>query len=81
MLHQLRQVKCTIQDKINRAEQVTKRISEEMSYKGQTLWGLFSGVTSYTSKDIKSDANSTLQGKFLGSIGKIDNKVLDMLTV
>jgi len=63
---------------INQAKQLTGRITEEMSYKGQTLWGLFSGVTKYTNRDIRvaNRENATLESKFLGTAGKIDNNAM-----
>lgn len=67
---------------INNAKQLTTRITEEMSIKGETLWGLFSGVTKYTNRDIRTVKrdNATLESKFMGSAGKLDNKVYDKLT-
>lgn len=63
---------------IKRTEQLSQRIGEEMSYKGNTLWGLFSGVTSYTNKDLVKEGDE-LKGKLMGSAGKLDNKVYNSL--
>ena len=64
------------------AQQLTTRISEEMAVKGQTLWGLFSGVTKFTNRDMRTPNrdNGTLESKFLGGAGKLDNKVFAELT-
>lgn len=69
-------------NQVNKAKQLTTRISEEMAVKGQTLWGLFSGVTKYSNRDMSTPnrENATLESKFLGSAGKMDNKVFDFLT-
>lgn len=66
----------------NKAKALTTRIAEEISVKGNTLWGLFSGVTKYTNRDLSvpNRENGTLESKFLGSANKLDNKVFDSLS-
>lgn len=66
---------------LKQAKQLTGRIAEEMAVKGNSLWGLFSGVTKYTNRDIKfaNRDNSTLESKFLGSAGRLDNKAYNLI--
>lgn len=62
---------------LNRAEELTQSIASEMSAKGETMWGLFSGVTHYTSHVLpaaKRD-NARLESKYIGGGAKIDNEV------
>ena len=67
--------------KINKAKQLTVRIAEEMTVKGHTLWGLFSGVTKYTNRDLGSPKreNGLLESKIIGKAKRIDNKVFSNL--
>jgi hypothetical protein len=67
---------------LNQAKQLAARISEEMTIKGETLWGLFSGVTKYTNRDLRyaKRDNAVEESKFLGSAGKHDNKVFNYLS-
>jgi len=62
---------------INKAMKLTTRIAEETIQKGRTLWGLFSGVTSYTNRDVRNKRNDILESKMVGSGYKIDNKAYD----
>lgn len=64
--------------RFNKAAKLIERIGEEVSYKGHTLWGLFSGVTSYTNKDLPKEGEEIKQ-KLVGTANKIDNKVYSML--
>lgn len=68
---------------INNAAKLQERITEEMSYKGTTVWGLFSGVTSYTSKDMRvpNRANGRLESKYTGGALKADNRVYNLLSI
>lgn len=68
---------------INNAAKLQERITEEMSYKGTTVWGLFSGVTSYTSKDMRvpNRDNGRLESKYTGGALKADNKVYNLLSI
>ena len=61
---------------INRAGELTDSISQEMRSKGATLWGLFSGVTHYTSHKlpVPSRNNARLESKYTGSAQGIDNE-------
>ena len=60
---------------INRATELTSSIASEMSSKGETLWGLFSGVTHYTSHVMRTPnrLNGRLESKYIGTGADIDN--------
>lgn len=60
---------------INKSGKLLTSIAKEMSEKGTTLWGLFSGITHYTSHvmPISSKANARLESKYVGSGADIDN--------
>jgi phage/plasmid-like protein (TIGR03299 family) len=61
---------------LNRAGELTDSISQEMRSKGATLWGLFSGVTHYTSHKLPTPSrpNARLESKYTGSAQSIDNE-------
>jgi hypothetical protein len=61
---------------VNRSGELMSSISKEMAQKGETLWGLFSGVTHYTSHvmPIPSRDNARTESKYVGSGSDIDNK-------
>lgn len=65
----------------NRAKSLTESIATEIAQKGETLWGLFSGVTHYTSHVIPTPNrdNARLESKYIGSGATIDNEVLSLL--
>lgn len=67
---------------INRGKELLTSIQKEMSYKGETLWGLFSGVTHYTSHvmPVMKRDNARLESKYVGTGNRIDNQVLSLLT-
>jgi phage/plasmid-like protein (TIGR03299 family) len=60
---------------INKSKEVIKSIATEMHQKGNTLWGLFSGVTHYTSHVMSTPKreNARLESKYAGSGLQIDN--------
>lgn len=63
---------------INNSKDLTESIVKEMSYKEDSLWGLFSGVTHFTTH--KSGANKNrVESKMLGSLLRTDNKVFSYL--
>lgn len=66
---------------VNRAGELTESISKEMSYKGNTLWGLFSGVTHYTSHvmPVPKRENARLESKYVGNGSAIDNRILELI--
>ncbi len=61
---------------INRAGELTSSIASEMQSKGDTLWGLFSGVTHYTSHVMPTPnrENSRTESKYVGNGADIDNE-------
>lgn len=60
---------------INRTNELMGSISREMKQKGESLWGLFSGVTHYTSHvlPIPKRDNARLESKYTGTGLDIDN--------
>ena len=64
-----------------KAHQLISSISAEVKSKGDTMWGLFSGVTHYTSHvmQVSSKPNARLESKYVGNALKIDNEVLQLL--
>lgn len=67
--------------KMNRANELTSAISAEMNQKGPTLWGLFSGVTKYTSHIMPAPvrAMGRTESKMAGSGLAIDNSTYEMV--
>lgn len=61
---------------VNRSGELLTSISKEMSQKGETLWGLFSGVTHYTSHVMSTPKrdNARTEFKYVGKGADIDNK-------
>ena len=61
---------------INRAGELAESIASEMSYKGDTLWGLFSGVTHYSTHKMPTPKrdNGRIESKYVGTGADIDNK-------
>lgn len=64
---------------IKKAMNLTERIAQETTQKGKTLWGLFSGVTSYTNRDVRTKRGDLLENKMVGVGYKIDNKAYNLL--
>lgn len=66
---------------LNRTTELLTSVSSEMEQKGETLWGLFSGVTHYTSHvmPVPNRSNSRAESKYVGSGSRFDNEVLSML--
>jgi len=67
---------------VNRTEELLNSISREINGKGETLWGLFSGVTHYTSHTlpVPKRENARLESKYTGTGLSIDNNALNMVT-
>lgn len=66
---------------INRSGELLDSIATEMRSKGDTLWGLFSGVTHYTSHKLpvpKRD-NARLESKYTGTGLGIDNQAFSTI--
>lgn len=60
---------------VNRSNELLQAIATEMNQKGQTLWGLFSGVTKYTSHVLPTPKrdNARLESIYTGSAYSINN--------
>ena len=67
---------------VNRSGELLQSISSELLVKGETLWGLFSGVTHYTSHIMPTPKrdNARLESKYVGNGANIDNNVYEMVT-
>jgi phage/plasmid-like protein (TIGR03299 family) len=67
---------------INRSEELLTSISKEVNQKGETLWGLFSGVTNYTTHRIPvpNRENARQESKYVGTASQIDNRVFDLVS-
>ena len=61
---------------INKSGELMTSIAKEMAQKGETLWGLFSGVTHYTSHVMSTPKrdNARIESKYVGTGADIDNK-------
>jgi phage/plasmid-like protein (TIGR03299 family) len=51
----------------------------ELKQKGDNLWGLFSGVTKYTTHTISKDEHRNMGNKIFGSQGNKERKIFDQL--
>lgn len=67
---------------LNRSQELLTSIGSEMKAKGETLWGLFSGVTHYTSHvlPVPKRDNARLESKYTGTGLDIDNKAFSLIT-
>jgi phage/plasmid-like protein (TIGR03299 family) len=63
---------------INRTEELLTSIASEMQQKGETKWGLFSGVTHYTSHvmPVAKRDNARTESKYIGTGARFDNSAL-----
>jgi hypothetical protein len=66
---------------MNRSAELLTSIQREMNGKGDTLWGLFSGVTHYTSHvlPVPKRDNARLESKYTGTALGIDNDAFAMV--
>jgi len=66
---------------IARTSELMESITSETKQKGQTLWGLFSGVTHYTTHKmpVPNRTNARLESKYTGTALEIDNKILELV--
>lgn len=67
---------------VNRTGELLTSIAQEMNQKGESLWGLFSGVTHYTTHvmPVAKRDNARDESKYLGYAGGFDNKTLSTLS-
>ena len=67
---------------LNRTDELLECIAKEMEQKGDTMWGLFSGVTNYTTHlmPVPNRENARLESKYVGNAGKVDNKVYNLIS-
>jgi hypothetical protein len=66
---------------VNRTGELLTSIQSEMAQKGETLWGLLSGVTHYTSHvfPVAKRENAREESKYVGYAAKIDNAAFNTL--
>lgn len=66
---------------LNRTNELMESIATEMNSKGQTMWGLFSGVTHYTSHvmPVQKRDNARMESKYTGTGRRIDNDVMQLI--
>lgn len=71
----------TSQYAVNRSQELLESISTEMNAKGDTLWGLLSGVTHYTSHklSVPKRENARLESKYTGTGFNVDNNAFDTI--
>lgn len=62
--------------KLNKANDIIRSISREMTQKGETMWGLMSGITQYTSHvmTVPKRENARLESQYTGSAFKTNNE-------
>lgn len=66
--------------KINQVESLVNAITTEIADKGNTLWGLFNGVTRYTTHDMYKDQEKSLKGSLTGIGNRYNTKAYEMLS-
>jgi phage/plasmid-like protein (TIGR03299 family) len=67
---------------INRSQELLTSIGSEIKAKGESLWGLFSGVTHYTSHvlPVPKRDNARLESKYTGTAMDIDNRAFTLIS-
>lgn len=63
-----------------KAERLASDINREIVEKGKTLWGLFSGVTRYTTHSVYPTPERRDRSKAIGTSADIDNLILRILS-
>ena len=68
--------------RLNQMHELLASIQGEMKQKGETLWGLFSGVTQYTTHKMSAPKreNGRLESKYIGEGFKVDNDVFEVVS-
>ena len=64
-------------NKLNRMSKFYVDLNGEINQKGDNLWGLFSGVTKYTTHGMKKGDNS--ENKIFGKTGNIERQIFEDL--
>lgn len=64
-------------NKLNSLKRLAESINGEMAQKGNTLWGLFSGITKYTTHQLSGGEQARMQSKYIGAGYNVDNKVFN----
>ena len=64
-------------NKVNKITQYEFDLASEMASKGDTMWGLFSGVTKYTTHSMREGDNS--EQKIFGAVGKSEQRIFNEL--
>ena len=66
--------------KLNIAQNLAESINEEMKGKGQTLWGLWNGITHYTNhkKSVPRRHNARIEALMCGTHNDMNNQALAM---
>ena len=65
--------------KNNLIEKFEQELNTEFNDKGKTLWGLFSGLTRYTTHSALSDKDKNEFNKMFGNVGKKERTVFNQL--
>jgi len=63
------------QQSVERSGELLTSIAREIEQKGETVWGLFSGVTHYTSHvmPVLKRVNGRTESKYIGTASEVDN--------
>ena len=65
---------------MNKTSKLMTAIASETQQKGNTLWGLFSGVTNYTTHSVQTKSKDLMENKLVGQGGKADNVAYKLLS-
>lgn len=77
----------TVEDRLDDEELSTRKknsiitfngdLQRELAQKGDNLWGMFSGITRYTTHSMKKDSNS--EAKMFGAAGRVERQIFNDL--
>lgn len=62
--------------KLNQAQNLSTSVVTELSRHGQSLWGLWCGITHYTTHKASSE-NAREKSKLMGSLQRVDEEILE----
>lgn len=54
-------------------------LNGELSNKGETMWGLFSGITKYTTHSMSKDGERNTENKMFGAYGRREKEIFNQL--